>query len=264
HPAGRPAGALAPTLRLAGRRAGQAAALPARLPANAGLGALQAIRERLRAIADVAREALAPAPPAASAPTRSESPSPTPGISARPAISDRHHHSENPRNVHREHRADAHRNLHARVEQAAPTPDPARLAHGATELFRKTLTEPHPGWPAFIDAARQIALLHGIGPELWAEACAMLGRRDAAIAMWLTDLRADPRAPVPVRSPGAYLRGLLHAARDGRLRLAASAQAALRRRDDCVARPGKIADAAPVHRASRLRPADYPRITEVL
>jgi replication initiation protein RepC len=237
----------------------RAAALPARLPAHAGLEALQAIRDRIRAVADDARAAL-PQPPRGA----SEAPALSLHISSRPEMRGRPNQSEIPRDVPEEPRACAQETLYRKAPAATRAPDPAALRAAGSTVFRAALPHPRPDWPAFTDAARQTATLHGIPVALWAEACDTLGRHEAALAIWLTDVKTDPSAPVPIRQPGAYLRGLLQAAREGRLNLPASISAALRRRAEAVAPRHEMADVEPTYRAHAPRTGDYPRITEVL
>lgn len=84
------------------------------------------------------------------------------------------------------------------------------------------------GWRALTDAAREIAPLLGIGHDLWGEACGLLGRSGAALAVAIVErglARGPGEAAAPIRRPDAYLRGLLARAEEGQLHLDRSLRA---------------------------------------
>ena len=88
----------------------------------------------------------------------------------------------------------------------------------------------------FVDAAYALSGALGINQSAWAEACAVMGRFEAALALLVLDARrTDPENPVA--RPGGYLRGMTEKARRGDLNLDASVFALLRRTEDDARRP---------------------------
>jgi hypothetical protein len=75
-----------------------------------------------------------------------------------------------------------------------------------------------PGWVDLVEAAYQLRSELGVSRESWGEACSVLGRSGAAVALLVTD-RAALRDDNPARSPAAYFRGLVSRAERGELRL---------------------------------------------
>lgn len=88
----------------------------------------------------------------------------------------------------------------------------------------------------FVDAAHTLAGALGINQSAWAEACAVMGRFEAALALLVLD-RNRTHPVTPVRSPGGALRGMSEKARAGELRLDASLFSILRRSARDTARP---------------------------
>jgi len=75
-----------------------------------------------------------------------------------------------------------------------------------------------PGW---VEAISLILNDLGIHPKAWQEACAVMGKSVAAIALLVVDRnRFHPKAPL--RNPGGALRALARAARKGNLDLTRS------------------------------------------
>lgn len=75
-----------------------------------------------------------------------------------------------------------------------------------------------PGWGDLVEAAYRLRSELGVSQESWGEACGVLGRSGAAVAVLVTD-RAALREDDPVRAPAAYFRGLVSRAERGELRL---------------------------------------------
>jgi replication initiation protein RepC len=75
-----------------------------------------------------------------------------------------------------------------------------------------------PGWADLVEAAYRLRTELGVSQESWADACSVLGRSGAAVALLVTD-RAALREDNPARSPAAYFRGLVSRAERGELRL---------------------------------------------
>jgi replication initiation protein RepC len=110
-------------------------------------------------------------------------------------------------------------------------PIPLTMAHrAATTTMRETMVQhgSH-GWSAMIDAAAEHALLCGIDKTTWAEACHLMGRRNAALSVIVLEHRlklADDKQRV--RSPVAYLRAMAQRAVHGELHLDRSIRKLLR------------------------------------
>ncbi len=75
-----------------------------------------------------------------------------------------------------------------------------------------------PGWGDLVEAAYRLRQDLGVSQQSWGEACGVLGRSGAAVAMLVTD-RAALREDDPARAPAAYFRGLVSRAERGELRL---------------------------------------------
>ena len=100
------------------------------------------------------------------------------------------------------------------------TAGPRMLA--AVSQANKTAETDQPDWKEFEDAAESLCPQIGIGPQTWCVAVTVMGRRAAAICVMLIDRKMCPDAEDPVRSPGAYLRGMTSRARKDELHLHAS------------------------------------------
>ena len=79
------------------------------------------------------------------------------------------------------------------------------------------MTAHEPGWPEIVDAAGG-ALRHelGVSATLWGEACRVMGREGAALALAI--LSAKPAAHF-TRGPGGYFGGMVRRAEKGELYL---------------------------------------------
>lgn len=75
-----------------------------------------------------------------------------------------------------------------------------------------------PGWGDLVEGAYRLRTELGVSQQSWGEACGVLGRSGAAVALLVTD-RATLREEDPVRAPAAYFRGLVARAERGELRL---------------------------------------------
>jgi hypothetical protein len=75
-----------------------------------------------------------------------------------------------------------------------------------------------PGWGDLVEAAYGLRQTLGVSQQSWGEACGVLGRSGAAVAMLVTD-RAALREDNPARAPAAYFCGLVSRAERGELRL---------------------------------------------
>lgn len=75
-----------------------------------------------------------------------------------------------------------------------------------------------PGWSDLVEAAYRTRCDLGVSQQSWGEACAVLGRSVAAVALLITD-RAALREDGGARAPAAYFRGLARRAEAGELRL---------------------------------------------
>lgn len=87
------------------------------------------------------------------------------------------------------------------------------------------------GWPDIVDAAYGLLPDLGISRSAWLEACMVLGRDGAALAVMIIDRKVqDPSNPI--RNPGGYLRGMTERAREGKLNLHRSIFGLIRKRED--------------------------------
>lgn len=74
------------------------------------------------------------------------------------------------------------------------------------------------GWPDIVNAAYDLLPVLGISKSAWLEACMVLGRDGAALAVMIIDQKTqDPENPI--RNPGGYLRGMTARAKEGKLNL---------------------------------------------
>ena len=88
----------------------------------------------------------------------------------------------------------------------------------------------------FVEAASDLAAALGINRSAWIEACHVLGRFEAALAVLILD-RNRLHPMTPVHSPGGALRGMIAKARAGDLNLDASLFGILRRSSEDEGRP---------------------------
>ncbi len=117
----------------------------------------------------------------------------------------------------------------------------AQISNAATDLFRSCLdiqsgSSGQVTSETIVDAASDIASMLGINHSAWAEACVVMGRFDAALAVLVLD-RNRNHPTNPVRSPGGALRAMTDRARSGDLNIDASIFAILRRSDIDADRP---------------------------
>jgi replication initiation protein RepC len=89
-------------------------------------------------------------------------------------------------------------------------------------------------WSDIVDAAYHLRGVLGISQQTWGEACEVLGRNGAAIAVVILD-RAIGRKLNPVERPPAYFRGMVDRARGGELRLHHSVLGLLKEQDNLAA-----------------------------
>lgn len=103
----------------------------------------------------------------------------------------------------------------------------------------------------FYDAANRARSQMGISPDAWAEACRLMTRVGAALAVVIIASRLDREE---IASPGGYLRSLSKAAREGRLNMTRSLWGAVDRAD----RRQAAEDASPTSRLPDLEPGAAP------
>lgn len=84
------------------------------------------------------------------------------------------------------------------------------------------------GWPDIVDAAYDLLPVLGISRSAWLEACMVLGRDGAALAVMIIDRKAQDPA-IQLRNPGGYLRGMTTRAKEGKLNLHGSIFGLLKR-----------------------------------
>ena len=86
-------------------------------------------------------------------------------------------------------------------------------------------------WSDVVNAAHDLLPILGISNSAWLEACMVLGRDGAALAVMIIDQKAqDPENQI--RNPGGYLRGMTARARKGELNLHGSIFGLLKREGD--------------------------------
>lgn len=86
------------------------------------------------------------------------------------------------------------------------------------------------GWSDIVNAAYDLLPTLGISKSAWIEACMVLNRDGAALAVMIIDQKAqDPENPI--RNPGGYLRGMTARAKEGKLNLHRSIFGLLKKRD---------------------------------
>lgn len=98
-------------------------------------------------------------------------------------------------------------------------------------------------WGQLISAAGRIRPWNGISPSAWEDACTVMGKPAAAVAMAII---IQKRAADQIREPGGYLRGMTDRHREGQLRLDKTIRALLNVKHHSVATEiqGEIARAA--------------------
>ncbi|HEY0417987.1 MAG TPA: plasmid replication protein RepC, partial [Acetobacteraceae bacterium] len=82
--------------------------------------------------------------------------------------------------------------------------------------FRDWVTGSKPDWPELVEAADHVRSRLGISAHAWGQACVVLGRMEASVAVAAISAR---HAAGQVRSPGGLLRKLVEAHQGGDLRL---------------------------------------------
>lgn len=106
-----------------------------------------------------------------------------------------------------------------------------QLNNAATKTFQSCMAMRADGQiksEGFVDAAADMAAILGINQSAWSQACNVMGRFDAALAVLILDRnRTHPTSPV--HSPGGALRAMTNRARSGDLNIDASIFAILRR-----------------------------------
>ena len=104
--------------------------------------------------------------------------------------------------------------------------------------FRDHVLSAKPAWPELVQAAFEVRAGLGISRRTWGNACEVLGRMEATVAVAAI---AAKHAQGQVTSPGGYLRAFVTAHREGRLRLDRTLFGLAERlgfgRQDCV--PGR-------------------------
>jgi replication initiation protein RepC len=88
---------------------------------------------------------------------------------------------------------------------------------GLAPMFRSYLGQGRKSWPDVVDAADLIREHMGVSRTSWGEACVIMGREQAAIAVALISLRPESYFR---SSPGAYFHGMVVKAKAGTLNLA--------------------------------------------
>jgi len=81
------------------------------------------------------------------------------------------------------------------------------------------IPSPTPSWPEIIDAADWLRHEMGISQHIWADACQVLGRDAAAVAIAIVSTKPASHF---VSSPGGYFHAMIQRAKNGRLDLARS------------------------------------------
>jgi replication initiation protein RepC len=89
------------------------------------------------------------------------------------------------------------------------TGDPRRIAPSdlprLAPKLKHYLRSPLPAWPDIADAADRLRSDLGIPKSLWEEACVVMGREQAAVAVAVI----TTKEPEEVGNPGGYFRGML-------------------------------------------------------
>ena len=78
------------------------------------------------------------------------------------------------------------------------------------------MTVARSGWEELIEAASHLRSELGVSQHAWGQACVVLGRKEAVVALAAIAAR---HAQGQVRSPGGLLRALVDSHQDGTLRL---------------------------------------------
>jgi replication initiation protein RepC len=82
--------------------------------------------------------------------------------------------------------------------------------------LRPYLLTPTPTWPAVVDAADWLRGELGVSKSLWGEACLVMGREEAAIAVAIVSVKPAGHFQ---SSPGGYFHGMVAKAKTGELNL---------------------------------------------
>lgn len=88
---------------------------------------------------------------------------------------------------------------------------------GLAPRLREYLTGPVPTWPEVVDAAAGLRGELGVSQPLWGEACLVMGREEAAIALAIVSAKPEGHFR---SSPGGYFHGMVAKAKAGELNLA--------------------------------------------
>ena len=86
----------------------------------------------------------------------------------------------------------------------------------ATPEYRDWVSSARAGWGELYEAADHVRSALGISPHAWGQACLVLGRQEATVALTAICAR---RAIGKVKSPGGLLRRMVELHGDGKLRL---------------------------------------------
>jgi len=84
------------------------------------------------------------------------------------------------------------------------------------------------GWPDITNAAYDLLHTLGISKSAWVEACMVLGRDGAALAVMIIDRKVQDPANT-IKNPGGYLRAMTARAKEGKLNLHGSVFGLLKR-----------------------------------
>jgi replication initiation protein RepC len=84
------------------------------------------------------------------------------------------------------------------------------------------------GWPDITNAAYDLLPTLGISKSAWVEACMILGRDGAALAVMIIDRKMQDTANT-IKNPGGYLRAMTTRAKEGKLNLHGSVFGLLKR-----------------------------------
>lgn len=84
------------------------------------------------------------------------------------------------------------------------------------------------GWPDITDAAYDLLPTLGVSKSAWIEACMVLGRDGAALAVMIIDRKVQDPANT-IKNPGGYLRAMTARAKEGKLNLHGSVFGLLKR-----------------------------------
>lgn len=108
------------------------------------------------------------------------------------------------------------------------------VSRGLSQRFRlyANVSDP-PSWAALTDTADLVTKELNIPAQTWGEACHVLGRKAATVALILIDARTPLEAGHQgISDPNAYLRGMTARGQKGQLRLDVSLHALLKKRNE--------------------------------